>query len=236
MKRKQNKDETRAKKYLQTLKYKKLEYEPLGNVTPDFLLDDKIAIEVRRLNRNHINGEKLISIENFEIHLIKKIKKIISSFDYTYYKKSAFVAITLSKSLEVHHKTKIIKKVKKLLKKHSQNISKKRSYKISDFLEITFTPTGKKPKPFIYASCNDDYFWIVNELHKNIQSVIDEKDKKINKNFKLYKKWWLVLVDSIIYGLDKEDFKALKKIKVNKQKFSKVMILSPKGDFKAIEL
>jgi len=40
MNKKENRDEIRAKQYLQTLKYTKLEYEPLGNVTPDFLLDN----------------------------------------------------------------------------------------------------------------------------------------------------------------------------------------------------
>ena len=50
MHRQENKDETRAKKYLQSLEHHELEHEPLGNVTPDFLVDKKIAVEVRRLN------------------------------------------------------------------------------------------------------------------------------------------------------------------------------------------
>ena len=70
---------------------------------------------------------------------------------------------------------------------------------------------------------------MLDKLHKNIQLVIDEK------NFHLYGEWWLILVDSIIYGLDSEDFKQLKSIKLEKQKFNKVIILSPKGDFKASE-
>ncbi len=57
MNTKKNKDEIRAKKYLQTLNFTQVEYEPLGNVTPDFLLGKKIAVEVRRLNRNHIDGD-----------------------------------------------------------------------------------------------------------------------------------------------------------------------------------
>ena len=37
--KKDNQDEIRVKKYLQTLTYINLEYEPLGNVTPDFVID-----------------------------------------------------------------------------------------------------------------------------------------------------------------------------------------------------
>ncbi len=75
MKRKQNQEELRAKEYLQTLNYTKVEYEPLGNVTPDFVLDNKIAVEVRRLNRNYIKDEQLVSRESCEIDTHDNIKE-----------------------------------------------------------------------------------------------------------------------------------------------------------------
>ncbi|WP_455757681.1 hypothetical protein [Sulfurimonas sp.] len=149
MNRQENFDELRAKQYLQTLKYKKLEYEPLGNVTPDFVIDNKIAIEVRRLNKNYISNEKLVHIEDTEIPLVTK------------------------------------------------NIE---------------------------------------ELHENIQLVIDEKNKKIEKNFNLYDEWWLILVDYITHAISSEDFEKVKKMKLNKHKFTRVIILSPDGDFKAFKL
>jgi len=235
MKRQANKDEKRVQKYLQTLNPNTLEYEPLGNVTPDFLIDEKTAVEVRRLNRNHIDGENLPNIENFEIPLIKNIKKIINSFESKPYKNSAYVSITLNKPVELNNKKNITKRVKKVLKKHAKSIAKTKSYKISGYLEITFTPTDKKSHIYFFSGCNNDFFWIVHELRKNIQTVIDEKNRKIKKNYHLYEEWWLILVDSIIYGLDEEDFEELKNIKLKKKKFSKVMILSPKGEFKTFE-
>ena len=110
MNRQANKDEIRAKKYLQTLEYKEVLYEPLGNVTPDFLLDDKIAVEVRRLNRNHIDSDQMLSIENFEIPLVKNIKKIITIFESKPFTTSAYVSITISKPLGMESKTSVIKK------------------------------------------------------------------------------------------------------------------------------
>lgn len=147
MKRKENSDEIRAKQYLQTLPHKKLEYEPLGNVTPDFSIDDKIAIEVRRLNRNYKSKSdgNLVSIE----------------------------------------------------------------------------------APIL----ND-----IDELHKNIQLIIDEKDAKIVKNFHLYSEWWLILVDYITNEMDTQTFEKVKKTPFKKYKFSKVIILSHKGDFKTFKL
>lgn len=146
MKRKENADELRAKQYLQTLQHVKLEYEPLGNVTPDFLIDDKIAIEVRRLNRNYkskSNGN-LVSID----------APIINNID---------------------------------------------------------------------------------ELHKSIQLVIDEKNDKIDKNFNIYNEWWLILVDYLTNGMEIQDFEKVKKIPFKKYKFTKIIILSPVGNFRAFK-
>lgn len=226
----------RAKKYLQTLKYSQVEYEPLGNVTPDFLLDKKVAVEVRRINRNHIDGSNLVSIENLEIPLVKNIKKLINSFSSNPHISSAYVSITFTKALNIQHQKSIIRKVKKILKKHTHYISESKTYKIGKYLDITFTPTDKKTPIYIYTGCNGDSLWLVHEIHKNIQAVIDEKDEKIEKNFAYYDEWWLLLVDSILYGFDDEDFKELEKIKLEKRKFTKVIILSPKGEFKTFEL
>ena len=156
MKRKQNQEELRAKQYLQSLNYTKVEYEPLGNVTPDFVLDNKIAVEVRRLNRNYIKNEQLVSSESCEIDTHTKIKK--------------------------------------------NNLS-----------------------------------WSTYELHRNIQLIINEKDKKIEQNFSLYDEWWLILIDCITCKIETNAFEKLKKIQFNKHKFSKIIILSSDGEFKAFK-
>ena len=236
MNSKENKDEIRAKQYLQTLKHSTLVYEPLGNVTPDFLLDNKTAIEVRRLNRNFINSKNKLNIENIKITVIKKLKKLIEKFDHSPYTNSAYISITLFKPIEDEKKINVIKRVKKILKRHTPHMSQNRSYKIADCLKLTFIPTDKKSNIYIYSGCNNDFFWIVHELQKTIQSAIDEKNKKIEKNFNLYNEWWLILVDSIVHGLDSEDFTKLQNMQFDKQKFSKVIILSPKGEFKTLEL
>jgi len=147
MKRKKNPDEIRAEHYLQTLHHTKIEYEPLGNVTPDFVIDDKIAVEVRRLNRNYKS-------------------------------------------------------------KSNGNLVR------------------------IDAPLIDD----IDELHKNIQLLIDEKDGKIDKNFPIYSEWWLILVDYITNQMDTQSFEKVKKTPFKKHKFSKVIILSHEGNFTTFKL
>ena len=143
--------------YLQSLKHTILEYEPLGNVTPDFVLDNKIAVEVRRLNRNYIKNEQLVNSESCEIDTHDNIKKNNSS-------------------------------------------------------------------------------WIAYELHKNIQLVIDEKNKKIEQNFNLYDEWWLILIDCISYDISQEKaFAKLKRAEFDKHKFNKIIILSSDEEFRAFK-
>jgi len=57
-----NNDEKIANAYLKSLGFQKLEFEPNGNIPPDFSLNEKIGIEVRRLNK-YFNGEPLEKIE-----------------------------------------------------------------------------------------------------------------------------------------------------------------------------
>jgi hypothetical protein len=50
-----NDSEAQALKYLSSLGYSQVVYEPDGRIPPDFLVKGRIAIEVRRLNYNYID-------------------------------------------------------------------------------------------------------------------------------------------------------------------------------------
>jgi len=226
-----NKDESRAKKYLQTLGYKDLTHEPLGNVTPDFLIDNKIAVEVRRLNRNHIDNENRISIENLEIVLVKKIKKFLKTFHSKNHTHSVNISIHFEETFLIKNLHKIIKKIKRKLSKHAKHPEKHRIYFITESIQIICTPKDPQKEIYQFSDCNNDEFWISNKLLSKIQENIIEKNEKISENFKIYPEWWLVLVDSIIYSLDEEDFLRLQTLHPKKYKFSKIIILSAKGKF-----
>lgn len=53
-------------------------YEPDGNIPPDFLIDNTIAIEVRRLNQNSKNGENIEGLEDLQFRLRNKVKGLLS--------------------------------------------------------------------------------------------------------------------------------------------------------------
>ena len=47
-----NREELLAKNYLESLNLSSIIYEPDGNIPPDFLVDNHIAVEVTRLNEH----------------------------------------------------------------------------------------------------------------------------------------------------------------------------------------
>src|SRR5690349_5917728 len=61
-----------VKAYLRHLGFSHIEYEPDGNVPPDFLAEKRVAVEVRRLNQNEITGSGFRALEEPTIPLSMK--------------------------------------------------------------------------------------------------------------------------------------------------------------------
>lgn len=218
-----NKDEQRAEEYLVSLGYQNIEYEKIKNKTPDFFVDNKIAVEVRRLNRNFITG----NIESFEFQIINNIKKIISNFKCETFNNSAYFSISLNEPKKIEGKKIITQKIKKVFKEHFNYITEKKEYYISDYLSLSFYPTEKKDTLYKYGGIESPFSWINSDLDTNINFCINEKITKINNhrdfNFTHCQEWWLVLIDYVAYGMDNDDFKLLN---IDKKNFSKIIILS----------
>ena len=52
-----------VERYLQALQLGPIIYEPHRNAPPDFVVDGRIAVEVRRLNQNHVQGATYEGLE-----------------------------------------------------------------------------------------------------------------------------------------------------------------------------
>ena len=63
-------EEKLAKDYLVSKNFKSIKFEPDGNIPPDFLVNNNIAIEVRRLNKHY----KGIALEKVDYNIIPKKK------------------------------------------------------------------------------------------------------------------------------------------------------------------
>jgi hypothetical protein len=74
-----NRDEKYAKAFLESEGYSDISYEPDGNVPPDFLIDGRIAVEVRRLNQSVEVGGQPTGLESDDISLEKVVREVLNS-------------------------------------------------------------------------------------------------------------------------------------------------------------
>jgi hypothetical protein len=76
-----DKIEGAAANFLRTLGYRDIIHEPDGNPSPDFLIDHRIAIEVRSFYRNRADGQAIEGLEEQTTNLWRNFEKLVLSFE-----------------------------------------------------------------------------------------------------------------------------------------------------------
>ncbi len=223
-----NYDEEIAYKYLQTKNFTKIEFEPKGNIPPDFLLDEEIAVEVRRLNQHVIINNNSKPLEELRYKIVPKIKEIISDLTTPEYTSTLIVSVGFKRPLKV--KNDVFKRIKLVIQENIETTRKDLKISITENLDLRFFRSDLRlSKSIIFGteSDSDSGGYVVSNIYNNLKLVVNEKEKKIEKFYTEYKKWWLIVVDHIAYGLDSFDFEQLSEFQMIQSKFEKIFIVSP---------
>ena len=231
------KDEKRVKEYLEGSGYKKIVYEPDGSVPPDFLLDDKIAVEVRRLNKNIKTINKIESVEDLNLKLIPKVYKLLEEYKKSEFDRSAYIVLDFSRPLNPSKD--IIKKIRLQLNKYINKVDNITKIEIDNHLSIELLPTSKKyESAFVLGLIDDNDLGgpVVSDVYENILLILQEKREKVEPFNQKYKTWWLALVDYVSHGLDDDDFLQLKTSKFDGYPFERILLIPSSGLGKVREL
>jgi len=232
-----NRDEKIAEKYLRTLGYTDIAYEPDGNIPPDFLLNGIAAIEVRKLNQHHVINGKAQPLEEVEYKLIPMLDKMLSDFEGNTHESSAFVCITYSRPVGKIRER--IKEIKKVLACHLPRINQKAEYQISENIHIELLPASERYDSAYVLGAMPDMDaggFVVSEIYSNLKIVLEEKTRKISKYRHKYNEWWLVLIDYIGHGLSERDVTHLRELPVITNGWDKVVLVSPQGNSHGFEI
>lgn len=216
-------EEKIVRAYFISIGYKNIVFEPKGNRTPDFSINEEIAIEVRRLNQFH-NGKP---IEKVKHNLLPKIINQIESYQNGKYFKSAFVGIRYSRP--INYNKKIKEKINSILENHSTIMESQKEYKLNDNLELNIFPSPEKLDVQYHFGSSIDFNeggFVLGNIYKSLKVIIPEKSKQIEKYKSEYKTWWLALVDNIGNGLSETEFSQLRESINFDLKFDKVFIIS----------
>jgi len=232
-----NYDEKIAFNFLSTRGFKNINYEPNGNIPPDFLINGNTAIEVRRLNQHtRVNGiEK--PLEELHYKLVPRIIKIIEEFETEEFNDTLIVSISYGRPLKVNKN--LINKIKESINKNITTKDKDLKVKINENLELRFFRSDLKFDKSIILGTSLDYDsggFVVSNIYKNLELIISEKEDKINECFNDFESWWLILIDYIGYGLDKIDQIQLLNLPRLKTVFEKIYIVSPLNIERSIEI
>jgi hypothetical protein len=185
--------------------FRDMVYEPDGNVPPDFLVDGKIAIEVRRLNQHHQNEcGQLEALEALAIPRDIKVRTLLDSFGapsqggaswYAYYK---YQRPQLIKDWETVLSDKLNAFLAAAVQEPYTEI------RVDKHFSLRLTRRQQPGQQIFLLAGHSDYDsggWVIPELEKNINLCVEEKTHKIAPHRTKYPEWWLVLVDFIIGGI-----------------------------------
>ncbi len=230
-----------ARKYIRSMYGDVLLYEPDGNVPPDFLLDGRVAIEVRRLNKNFEspNGHPE-GIENLSMSLWTSIKKKLLKFGPSIDGESWIVWVTFGRPISdlktvparIDHKLSVFKA---LLLRQPTKIP------IDSNLQIELVRCPHDNSTFFSlggCSDNDAGGWVLGEVAENLKLCVVEKEAKIMPYRYRYPEWWLVLVDHIDFGVDDQDHGLLREYlgSAFQHSWNKIILLDPRNHLRAFEI
>ena len=222
-----------------SLGYTDVVYEPDGNVPPDFLVEGRIAVEVRRLNQNTVrqNG-KPEGLEEVFIPFWQRMDNYLPTVAPSLNGESWYVSMDISRPLEPWKY--LEPRLRKALLRFMAS-PKNQGFRVSvsDHLQIEFDRAGRAYESFFVlgaGSDNESGGFVLGEVYENLKICSAEKERKISPYRSKYDEWWLVLPDHIGYGLDIEDRQQFKALPQIQHSWSKIVLISPYDPSQAFEV
>lgn len=230
-----------AQQYLLGLGAGEVIFEPHGNVTPDFSLDGRIGVEVRRLNQNFLRPDgSTEGLEELAIPLWQRLKRLLGSIGLSVDGESWFVSMDFRRPIGPWKplETKIRKELIAFMKSSTRS---RMSIQVAPNFELDLLRASKDHGTFFLlgASSDDDSGgWVMGEVEKNLRLCILDKERTIAPHRSKYSEWWLVLADHIDYSMEPEDREVFRSEVMPSiaHSFGKIVFIDPRDHLRAFEV
>lgn len=226
-------EEVAAHNYLKNSYGSEIIFEPDGNIPPDFLVQGRFAVEVRRLNQQFVNNDNAEGLEILTSSIFKAIDEALKSFNVAYMGKTYWIDVKYWRPLEKRlHKIKI--DAKNALRDFlDSNQESPLTIKLNNNFELNISKAtvSTAGSTFVLGGGQDRDAggWVLPMYADNIQQCINQKSSKLRNYVSKYGEWWLVLVDYMEWGLDDYAREILKEQIRNLGIFQKVILISRDG-------
>ena len=178
-------------------------HEPDGNVPPDFLIDGRVAVEVRRLNRNEAGSDRPVGLERSATPLVRRLQTLLASAGASD-RAAWWVGLEFRRPIPPWEALRPA--VRQVLDGFMADASpRSESRRIASNVTVQILP---KPMP---AKRTFALGWVtdgdagecgVEEVERNLRLCIAHKAAKVAAYRSRYAEWWLLLVD-VAFGLDR---------------------------------
>ena len=203
-------------------------YEPDGNVPPDFLIDGRVAVEVRRLNQNEEGGAVHRGLEEVRIPLRKAIEDLLPTIGRSIGGRSWYVMLRFSRPLPplANLKTRLRASLS-ALRSDPANAPKK--FNVGDQFGVELTASRTFSDSFVLGGFTDrdSGGFVLSEMCRNIHICVQEKSRKVALMRSRYPEWWLCLVDHIGLGLRGQDRAKLRTLLSVEHAWDKIIVVHP---------
>lgn len=214
----QNSDERRAEQWLKSQGYTDIrDLSVDGQDPPDFVVDGRVGVEVRRLNWMTDANRKNQGIEEIEKPLERMIRKVLKDVGeppggYSVQVSCDLLATSLPEPEVTRKQVKqAVEECVEILDKALQSgeAPERRWAHMKGRLDMHFHPfSAPGPGRFILMPVEAATHlrgWADKDLIDNIRRCIADKTKKIRNIVHLYPEWWLVLVERDLYAPGNQD-------------------------------
>ncbi len=219
-----------AHEYLRHLGFQDITYEPDGNVPPDFLVDKKIAVEVRQLNQNQITDAGYCGLQEVAIPLFMKFKNFLTSLGSVNSGESWFVRYRFRRPLLPWDQLQAAVSERLIAFRDNQRAQRHVKVIINEDFELDLIrATDAHPTFFVFGgySDSDSGGWVFSETQKNLRICVEEKTRKIARVRDKYQAWWLILIDYIGYGVDDCDRSLYREQLGVDHNWDKIILINP---------
>lgn len=233
-----NREEKITEGYLKSLGFKNVVFEPDGNIPPDFSINDRIAVEVRRLNQHFFTKNEVRGLEESRLPLFKLLQSSLSGFNSQYKRESYWVSIRLRRPIQ---KGPIVKKAihEALTDFLAKAFPLPCDVKVTESISFRiFSSLPVEGRVFRFAGGTDreNGGFVLDEFKKNFDHCVKEKSRKIKGHYHRYTSWWLVLVDKIAYGFDESEKKKIRSMVSMNSYWDKVIVLDSSNGNNMLEI
>lgn len=217
-------------RFLRGLEVGDVRFEPDGNVPPDFLVDERIAVEARRLNQNELLGNGYRGLEVKAATLQTVVAKVLKEQGPPPDDSSWFVFYSFSRPLpDWRQLERLLRGALADFKAQVENPPGE--LRVAPGCRLEFDRASQPHSSWFVPGGSVDHDaggFTVAELITNLSICIEEKARKVEPYLSRYAEWWLAFEDTIAYGdLDDDELAELTKHVAVDHPFARVILVSP---------